>query len=216
MIKIMIIEDHHLVRAAIVRLLAEYPDLQIVAEASSVEEALSLIPLTTPDLLFMDLSMPGMGGLKGIAKISVLHPGLKMIVLSTHDHEPHISLALQAGAKGYLSKGASPAKMHQAVHTVMLGKIYLEPAIAQTLALKPFPHSPLQALSERERTVFEQIAQGIEPEMIAEQLGIHIKTLSTYRYRIQEKLNVSNDVQIALLALRYGLVNHPEAETSES
>lgn len=102
MIKIMIIEDHHLVRAAIVRLLAEYSDLQIVAEAQSVEEALSLIPLTTPDLVFMDLSMPGIGGLQGIAKISILHPGLKMIVLSTHSHEPHISLALQAGAKGYL------------------------------------------------------------------------------------------------------------------
>ena len=216
MIKIMIIEDHHLVRAAIVRLLAEYHDLQIVSEASSVEEALSLIPLTTPDLLFMDLSMPGMGGLKGIAKISVLHPGLKMIVLSTHDHEPHISLALQAGAKGYLSKAASPTKMHQAVHTVMLGKIYLEPAIAQTLALKPFPHGPLQALSERERTVFEQTAQGIEPEIIAEQLGIHIKTLNTYRYRIQEKLQVTSDVQMALLALRYGLFNHTEAETTES
>ncbi len=216
MIKVMVIEDHHLVRAAVVRLLAEYHDLQIVAEASSVEEALSVIPLTTPDLLFMDLSMPGMGGLKGIAKISVLHPGLKMIVLSTHDHEPHISLALQAGAKGYLSKGASPTKMHQAIHTVMLGKIYLEPAIAQTLALKPFDHSPLQALSERERTVFEQIAQGIEPEIIAEQLGIHLKTLNTYRYRLQEKLQVNNDVQIALLALRYGLFNYTEAETSES
>ena len=211
MIKIMIIEDHHLVRAAIVRLLAEYSDLQIVAEAQSVEEALSLIPLTTPDL-----SMPGIGGLQGIAKISILHPGLKMIVLSTHSHEPHISLALQAGAKGYLSKGASPAKMHQAVHTVMLGKMYLEPAIAQNLALKPFPQGPLQALSERERAVFEQIAQGTEPEIIAEQLGIHLKTLNTYRYRLQEKLQVTSDVQMALLALRYGLFHHPEAETSES
>lgn len=215
MIKIMIIEDHHLVRAAIVRLLAEYHDLQIVAEAPSVEEALSLILLTTPDLVFMDLSMPGMGGLKGIAKISILHPGLKIIVLSAHNHEPHISLALQAGAKGYLSKGASRAKMHQAVHTVMLGKMYLEPSIAQTLALKPFTHSPLQALSEREQAVFEQIAQGTEHQIIAEQLGIHIKTLNTYRYRLQEKLQVTNDVQIVLLALRYGLFNHPEPESSE-
>ena len=216
MIKIMIIEDHHLVRAAIIKLLAEYPDLQMVAEAQSAEEALPLIPLTTPDLLFMDLSMPGMGGRQGITEIRMLHPNVKMIVLSTHSHEPHISLALKAGAKGYLSKGASPAKMYQAIHSVMHGKVYLEPSIAQNMALKPFTHSPLEALSEREIAVFKQIAQGTEPAIIAEQLGIHIKTLNTYRYRLHDKLHVKSDVEATLLALRYRLFNHPEAETSES
>ncbi len=216
MIKIMLIDDHHLVRSAIVKLLAEYSDLQIVAEAQSVEEALSLIPLTTPDLVFIDLSMPGIGGLQGITEIKILHPGLKTIVLSTHSHEPHISLSLQAGAKGYLSKGASPAKMYQAIHTVMHGKIYLEPAIAQNLALKPFTHSPLEILSEREIAVFKQIAQGTEPKVIAEQLGIHLKTLNTYRYRLHDKLQVKSDVEATLLALRYGLFNHPELETTES
>jgi two-component system, NarL family, invasion response regulator UvrY len=160
MIKIMIIDDHDLVRAAIVKLLAEYPDLRIVAEVPTVEEALASIPLTSPDLLFMDLSMPGMGGLQGIAQISILYPALKIIVLSTHSHEPNISLALQAGAKGYLSKGSLAPKMHQAIHRVMLGKLYLEPNIAQNLASKPFPKDPLQALSEREQAVFKQIAQG--------------------------------------------------------
>ena len=94
--------------------------------------------------------MPGMGGLQEIAQISILYPDLKIIVLSTHSHEPHISLALQAGAKGYLSKGSLPGKMYQAIHRVMLGKIYFEPSIAQNLASKPFPKDPLQALSERE------------------------------------------------------------------
>ena len=216
MIKIMIIEDHDLVRAAIVTLLGEYPGLQIVADVSVVEEALPLIPLTTPDLLFMDLSMPGVGGLRGIAQISILYPALKMIVLSTHSHEPHISLALQAGAKGYLSKGCLPAKMHQAIHMVMLGKIYLEPSIAETLALKPFTKDPLQALSDREKAVFQLIVQGIDPAIVAEQLGINPKTLNTYRYRIQDKLQVSNDVQMALLALRYGLLNPLETDTSEA
>jgi two-component system, NarL family, invasion response regulator UvrY len=216
MIKIMIIEDHDLVRAALVKLLAEYPDLQIVAEVPTVEEAIALIPLTSPDLLFMDLSMPGMGGLQGIAQISILYPALKMIVLSTHSHEPHISLALQAGAQGYLSKGCSPAKMHQAIHRVMLGKLYLEPSVAQNMALKPFPKDPLQALSDREKAVFQQIAQGIEPAVVAEQLGINPKTLNTYRYRIQDKLQVSNDVQMALLALHYGLLDPLETETSEA
>jgi two-component system, NarL family, invasion response regulator UvrY len=215
MIKIMVIDGHHLVRAAIVPLLAEYPDLQVVAEAQTAEEALSFIPLTMPDVVFMDLSMPGMGGLQGIKQIKIPHPGLKIMVLSSQSHEPHITLALQAGAKGYLSKSASPAKMHQAIHTVMQGKIYLEPTIAQTMVLKPFTASPLEALSEREKAVFKQIAQGTEPQLIAEQLGIHIKTLNTYRYRIQEKLQVTNDVQMALLAIGYGLFNHYEVETSE-
>jgi two-component system, NarL family, invasion response regulator UvrY len=214
MIKIMIIDDHDLVRAAIVRLLAEYPDLQIVAEFPTVEEALSSIPLTSPDLLFMDLSMPGMGGLQGIAQISILYPDLKMIVLSTRSHEPHISLALQAGAKGYLSKGSLPAKMHQAIHRVMLGKLYLEPNIAQNLASKPFPKDPLQALSEREQAVFQGIVEGIDPATIAEQLGISPKTLNTYRYRIHDKLQLSNDVQMALLSLRYGLFQYPESAGS--
>ena len=216
MIKIMVIEDHHLVRAAIVRLLAEYTDLQIVAEAQTAEEALSLIPLTTPDLIFMDLSMPGMGGLQGIKQIKLLHPGLKIIILSSQSHEPHISLALQAGAKAYLSKSASPAKMHQAIHTVMQGKIYLEPTIAQTMVLKPFTASPLEVLSERETAVFKQIVQGIEPQIIAEQLGIHLKTLNTYRYRLHDKLQVENDVQLTLLAVRYGFFNHLELEISEA
>ena len=218
MTKNMLVDDQCLVRSAITRLLAEYPDLEIVAEAHSAEAALLLIPEQKLDLILMDLSMAGMGGIAGITQIRALYPQLKIMVLSAHIQEPQLSAALQAGAGGYLSKGTTPEQMLQAIRTVLSGKIYLEPTLAQTLALHQSSHgpkSPLQSLSQQERNVFEQIVQGVDTKIIATQLGIHLKTLNTYRYRIYDKLQVDNDVQLMLLALRYGLVREPETEASE-
>ncbi len=216
--KIMLVDDQSLVRSAITRLLAEHPELEIVAEAHSAEAALLLIPEHNLDLILMDLHMPGIGGIPAILKIRSLYPQLKIMVLSAHIQEPQLSAALQAGARGYLSKGATPEQMLQAIRSVLSGKIYLEPTLAQTLALHQSSHgskSPLQSLSQQEKNVFEQIVQGVDTAIIATQLGIHLKTLNTYRYRIYDKLQVDNDVQLMLLALRYGLIGgEPQPEPS--
>jgi DNA-binding NarL/FixJ family response regulator len=210
MISIIIVDDHPLVRAALVRLLAAIPDLNILAEASSGEEALFLIKTKRPDLILLDLNMPGIGGLATISKILRYSPKAKIIVISHYHQEPFPSRALKAGAKGYLTKGANLQKMEKAIQTVMAAQIYLDPDVTQALALKTISGaepSGIEALSKRELDIVLKIIQGLDVDMIAQKLCISPKTVNTYRYRIHQTLNIENDVQLVWFARQNGLLD---------
>lgn len=209
MISILIVDDQPLVRAAINRLLSEIPTVKVFAEAGSGEEALRLVREKRPNLVFMDLYMPGMSGLAAIPKILHYVPKTKIIAVSSYTQEPFPSRALEAGVKGYLSKGADLHKMREAIHTVMGNQIYVDPNVAQMLALKNLDSaelSPLESLSKRELEIVLSITQGLELTTIAEKLCLSPQTVSSYRYHIQKKLKVQNDVQLTRLLKKEGFL----------
>jgi two-component system invasion response regulator UvrY len=208
MISMIVVDDQNLVRAAIVRLLSELPHIQILAEADSGEEAVRLAKEKSPDLILMDINMPGIGGLEAIRRILIHNPDIKILALTSCIHDPFPSRILQAGVKGYLTKGANLEKMTQAIRTVAAGQVYLDPEIAQNIALKNVAgtgQSAVNDLSKRELEILARVVKGIDVATIAEKLCISPKTVNTYRYRIYEKLNVQNDVELTWFALRQGL-----------
>lgn len=209
-ITVLLVDDHDLVRAGVKRLLSDVPDIQVIAEASSGEEAVKIAKEKRPLVVLMDVKMPGIGGLEATRKMIRHDPDIKIIALTVCDAEPFPSKLLQAGASGYLTKGALLEQMVAAIRTVHAGKRYLGPEIAQQLALKTITDSdksPFEALSERELQVMTMITKGESVQKIAEQLFVSPKTINSYRYRIYEKLNVDSDVELTLLAMRYGMLD---------
>ncbi len=208
-IRVMLVDDHELVRIGIRRLLSDVPGIEVVAEASTGEEAIELVSKFKPNVVLMDVNMPGMGGLEATKRLKRIAPDSKVLVVTVYGDEPYPSLVLQAGAVGYMTKGASVDEMVQAIRSVSYGKRYISPEVAQQLALKHLSDesaSPLDDLSEREMQVMIMITSGQEVSDIAEQLCLSPKTVNSYRYRIFEKLNIHNDVELTHLAIKYNLV----------
>lgn len=210
MIKLLIVDDHELVRTGIIRILKDAPDLIVVGQASSGEEALDLARSLQPDIILMDVRMPGIGGLEATRKLSQRHPEIRVIAVTACEGDLFPSRLMQAGARGYLTKGADAEEMLTAVRLIAKGGYYISPAVAQQMALKPLTHdslhNPLSSLSEREIQIALMIAQGHKIQTVADMLSLSPKTINTYRYRIFEKLDVENDVELALFAVRHGLV----------
>lgn len=209
MIKVMVVDDHELIRSGIAALLADLPDVEVVARARSGEEAILLAKQQNPHIIFMDIRMPGVGGIAATQKIVANHPDIKIIALTSCTEEPFPSNLLKAGAHGYLTKGATLEKMAQAIRNVMTGKKFLDPEIANTLALKKTSDtlpSPFEKLSLREFNVMMMINNGLSHKAMAEKLFISIKTLNSYRYSIYEKLNIKTDVELILLVNQTGLI----------
>jgi len=208
-IKVLLVDDHDLVRMGIKRLLADIKDIDVVGEAANGEDAVKLAKQLQPEVVLMDVNMPGMGGLEAIKKILRNQPEIKVLAVTTLGEEPYPSMILQAGANGYLTKGAGVDEMVQAIHLIHAGKRYLSPEVAQALALKHLNDkggSPFDDLSEREMQVLLMITKGQKVMDISEQLHLSSKTVNTYRYRLFEKLNVNSDVELTHLAIRHGLI----------
>lgn len=209
MIKVMLVDDHDLVRTGIKRLLQDHPDIKIVGEATSGEQALELVTENDPDVVLMDINMPGIGGLEATRKLLQRKPKLKIIVVTMHEDELFAQRLLKAGAMGYLTKGAKVDEILQALQAVMANQRYLCPSIAQQIALSQMAEeesSPFDSLSERELQVLLMMMDGQSISVISEKLCLSPKTVSTYRTRLYAKLGVQNDIELARLALQFGVV----------
>lgn len=209
MIRVLVVDDHDLARTGITRMLADIDGLQVVGEADSGEAALKLARELKPDVVLMDVKMPGIGGLEATRKLLRSHPDTKVVAVTVCEEDPFPTRLLQAGAAGYLTKGAGLDEMVQAIRLAFAGQRYISPQIAQQLALKSFQPqgSPFDALSEREIQIALMIVGCQKVQIISDKLCLSPKTVNTYRYRIFEKLSVTSDVELTLLAVRHGMVD---------
>jgi DNA-binding NarL/FixJ family response regulator len=211
LIKVLVVDDHDLVRTGITRMLADIDGLQVVGQADSGEESLKKARELKPDVVLMDVKMPGIGGLEATRKMLRSHPEIKVVAVTVCEDDPFPTRLLQAGAAGYMTKGAGLAEMVQAIRLVFAGQRYISPQIAQQLAIKSFQpqvnNSPFDLLSEREIQIALMIVGCQKVQVISDKLCLSPKTVNTYRYRIFEKLSISSDVELALLAVRHGMVD---------
>lgn len=209
MIKIMLVDDHRLVRAGLRRVLQEVADMTVVAEACSGEEALDLARDSNPDVVLMDINMPGIGGLECTRRLLQRSPATKVIAVSMHMEEPYPSRFLAGGAAGYLSKDSAADEVVSAIRRVHAGGHYVAADVAGNLAaslVRGANNSPFEQLSQRETQVMLMVTKGYGTQEISDRLHLSPKTVSTYRYRLFEKLNVTNDVELTRMAMRYGLL----------
>jgi two-component system invasion response regulator UvrY len=211
MIRVLLIDDHKLVRSGIRRLLDECNEIEVVAEGQCGEDALQLARELKPDVVLMDISMPGIGGLEATRKLLHFNPDVKVIALSVHRDEPFPARLLEAGAYGYVTKDCAAEEIIHAIRKVHAGERYIDAEVARALALARLSGNTkknvLEELSQREMQVMLMVVQGKPIQEISDQLFISPKTVSTYRYRLFEKLGVSNDVELTRLAMRYGLID---------
>lgn len=210
MIKVLIVDDHDLVRMGISSLLDGADGIEVVGEADCGEGAIQKSRELRPHVVLMDANMPGIGGLEATRRLLRYDPDVKIIAVTVHGDEPYPTRFMQAGAAGYITKGVGIDDMIVAIKQVHHGKRYLAPDIAQAMALKAFnpdDSSPFDALSEREMQVMLMITKGQKVQEISDQLCLSPKTVNSYRYRLFEKLNVENDVELTHLALRHGVID---------
>ena len=206
---VLLADDHAIVRMGFRLLLETTGQCRVLGEAASGEEACSLYFKLNPDVLVIDIAMPGMGGLEAMNRILARNPGARILVLSAHEDTSYPRRAMQAGALGYLSKRGAPAELLQAVNAVARGATYIEPGIAQRLAVQGLrgPQRPVDMLSEREFEVFLHLAGGKSVAQIAALLSLSPRTIGTHLYNIKQKLRAQNAAELTLIALRAGLLN---------
>jgi two-component system invasion response regulator UvrY len=207
MIRVMLVDDHVLVRMGFSMLLAD-ARVEVVAEAGSGEQACQDYAKVKPDVVVMDLSMPGMGGLEALRRLLAQDPKARVLVLSAHEDTAHPRRALRAGALGYLAKRSAPEALIAAVSAVARGERYVDPQTAQALALAQIDgeSSPAETLSEREFSVFLQLARGLSVATIADNLKLSPSTVGTHLYHVKQKLGAGNQSALTLVALRWGLI----------
>lgn len=213
MINVLIVDDHALVRMGIRRLLDDLPDIAVVGEAENGERALDFIRTHKPDVVLLDMKMPGIDGWEVTRRLQKSHPEVKVIAVTALSTESLPSRVLQLGAMGYLTKESGSQDLSAAIRKVYQGERYLSAEIAQKMAidsLQAHQDSPFDALSEREMQVMLMITRGMTVQDIATRLFLSSKTINGYRYRIFDKLDVKNDVELTFLALKYRLVESPE------
>lgn len=205
---VLLVDDHELVRAGFRRLLEDGDKLIVVAEAGSGEQAVQDYTKHKPNVVVMDISMPGIGGIGAIERIIARDPGAQILVLSVHEDSVFTTRALQAGAKGFIPKRSAPEEMIKAVELVSQGKMCIDPAIAQQIAMQKLTGSEnvFDVLSQREFEIFRLLAEGKTVNNIAEILSLSPKTVGTHHTNIKQKLDVSNSAEIARLAIRSGLI----------
>lgn len=219
MINIMLVDDDTLVRHGIKRMLDDVSGMKVVAEASTGEEAIKLGRKLRPNVVLMDIKMPGIGGFEATKKLLRAVPEVKILIVTICDNDLYPARLLQLGAAGYLTKGAHLEEVIQAIRAVHLGQRYISPEIARRLAFKHVTDqggSPFDSLSERELQVMFMITRGMKVQEIADKLCLSPKTVNSYRYRIFEKLGVKNDVELTLMAMRHGLVESEEEKGSDA
>ncbi|HZF24346.1 MAG TPA: response regulator transcription factor [Burkholderiales bacterium] len=207
-IGVMLVDDHAVVRMGFRLLLEGSADIKVVAEADSGEEACRKFPEVRPDVVVMDISMPGIGGLEAIDRILAREPAARILVLSAHEDAMHARRVLKAGAAGYLTKRSAAEALMQAIRQVYQGKTFLEPEIAQQMAVQQVngDRNPLDMLSEKEFKVFLALAKGQSVAEIAEVMSLSPRTIGTHLYNIKQKLGASNSAELAIIAIRAGLI----------
>jgi len=209
-IKILLADDHDLVRAGVGRMLDDVADMTVIGHATSGEEAVLRSRELQPDLVLMDIRMPGIGGLEATRKIVARDPNIKVIALSAWDDDPLPARLLQAGASGYVAKGAPFEEVVKAIRKVMAGQRYLSANVAEQMALKRFDNSetsPFERLSERELQIALMVVNCEKVQDISDKLNLSPKTVNSYRYRLFEKLEISSDVELTHLAIKYHMVD---------
>lgn len=208
-INVMLVDDHAVVRMGFKMLLETSDDIKVIAEAENGEESIKAYMEHKPDVIVMDITMPGMGGMEAIERILNKEPSAKILVLSAHEDSVHPKRVLNAGAMGYVTKRSAAEELIKAIHAVALGKKYIEASVAQQMAIQQLSgeENPVDVLSEREFEVFMSLAKGKTTNEIAETLFLSPRTVGTHLYNIKQKLNASNSAEIALIAMRSGLID---------
>lgn len=224
--KVLIVDDHPIVRAGLRRLLAAEPELEI-SEAAIAKEALNAFKQQRPTLVVLDLNLPGVGGLELITRLKLADPGARVLVLSMHEDHVHVTRALQAGAAGYVSKNAPPDELLEAIRRVAGGQTYVEREIAENLVfagLRGAAH-PLQDLSARDLEILRLLAQGCTLPQIAETVGVSYKTAANNCSRLKLKLGIARTADLIRIAIQSGLTDRdadlsryapPPAQASET
>jgi len=218
LISVFLVDDHELVRAGIRRILEDIRGIKVAGEAECGENAVKWCRSNPVDVVLMDMSMPGIGGLEAIRKILRFSPGVKVIMLTIHTENPLPAKVMKAGASGYLSKGAAPKEVISAIRAVHSGQRYIASDIAQKIALshiEPPPSTPFCCLSDRELQIMLMITKGQKVNEISQQLHLSPKTINSYRYRLFNKLNISGNVALTHLAIKHGLFNTSTLSNSE-
>ena len=207
MIRIMVVDDHPIVRQGLVSVLGDEDDLEVVGEASSGSEAIALAPRLQPDVVLLDLEMPDVDGIEAIPQLLAARPGLEVLVFTAYDTDERVLGAVRAGARGYLLKGASAGEIARGIRTVHGGGSYLEPRVAsKLLAEVTSPRRAVSGLSEREREVLRLVAEGLPTKQIALSLSISERTVKFHVNSIFHKLGAENRAQAVALAAQRGLL----------
>ncbi len=210
MIKVLLADDHSIVRAGLARIIEESGDIQVVAEASDGREAIRKAMETDVDVAVVDISMPGLDGLEVITQLQNLNPKLPVLVLTMHEEEQYVIRVFSAGARGYITKRSAPEQLVTAIRKVHGGSRYLSDSAAELLALHVAKGTPgrslLDSLSNREIQVLRRLAMGQTTREIAEAYNISTKTVDTYRFRLLRKLNLRNNTELSRFAIQNGLV----------
>lgn len=209
MIRILIADDHAIVRAGLKRFLADAPEMQVVREAADGDEAVQGVREEELDVVLLDISMPGKNGIDALRQIRGISPTLPVLMLSGYADTQYAVHLIKAGASGYINKNSSPDEMIGAIRTLVSGKRYVSPAIAQSLVDQlgsPLEQDPFVTLSRRELQILYHLARGESLSAIADELCLSVKTVSTYRSRIFEKMGFLNNADVTCYALKKGLI----------
>ncbi len=209
--KVLLVDDHAVVRAGFKLLLATVSNIEVVAEAERGEQVIQLYQEHAPDIIIMDLSMPGIGGLETIKRILQRFEDVKILVFSVHDEQVYISRALNAGAQGYITKNSAPEILPDAIETILHGRQYVEKDLLKT-ASQTLPehdyHQTINTFSEREFDIFRLLANGLTARKIADELCLGYKTVANYVTQIKKKLQVSSIAELTHVAFILGIVKH--------
>lgn len=207
MVRVLLVDDHKLIRVGLRNILEAQADIDVVGEAGDGEDAVKQARELKPNVVVLDINMPGTNGIEAARKLVRLEPAPRVLIVSVHKQEPVPARLLEAGAAGYVTKESAADEIVAAVRQVHAGRRYLSADIAREMALGQLGgESPLASLSDREMEVLLLVAEGISLQEIADRLHVSPKTVATYRYRLFDKLDVTNDVELARFALRHGLV----------
>jgi DNA-binding NarL/FixJ family response regulator len=206
--RVLLADDHALVRAAIRALLRTMPEVTEVVEAADGREALDMAAKHRPDLILMDVTMPGLNGLEAMSRIAKDAPATRIVVLSMHHNEEYVRRALRYGASGYVVKDAAPAELEFAIRAAIRGDVYLSPAVTRSLIAEPVPsgQSSLEQLSSRQRQVLQLIAEGHDRQAMARILGVAVKTIETHRTELMKQLGIHEVAGLVRYAIRTGVV----------
>lgn len=207
-IRIAIVDDHAMVRAGLRRLFADQPDFAVVAEAASGREALDIVRKAEVDVILLDISMPGQSGVDALAAIKARSPDLPVLMLSGFAESHYAATLLRLGASGYLNKDCDPEEIVKAIRTVCRGRRYISAGVAEELAdrLRNGDRPPHEALSERELQVFLRLARGESIGPVAQSMSLNVKTVSTYRSRVMEKMKLASNSDLTCYAIKAGLI----------
>ena len=210
MIKVLLADDHSIVRAGLRRIVEESGDMEVIAEAADGREAIRLVRKTAPDVAVIDISMPGLDGLEVVSRLRGHCPDLPILILTMHEEGQYVVRAIQAGAMGYMTKQSAPEQLLKAIRKIHAGSRYLTDEAAETLALRiakgTGEQSPLDSLSMRELQVLRRLAMGHTNREIASAYSISIKTVDTYRSRLLKKLNLRNNAELSRFAIQNRLI----------